>query len=183
MKFLQPASFLVEQISTLPKGQVLDVAAGSGRNALYLAEQGFTVHAVDRDEEALQALRRIADEQRLSRITTEVVDLEITPQPEALFPSEAYDVVVVFFYLYRPLFPALIRALKPGGLLVYETFLLENFLRYQRPRQKIFCLEPGELRVLTAPLSLLYYDESAHKNTDKQTEVFTARLLARKDAA
>lgn len=175
-----PSPFLVEHISALPRGNVLDVAAGYGRNTLYLAEQGFAVHAVDRDQEALHALQRVAEQRRLLQVTTEVMDLEMAP-PEHLFPAKTYDVVIVFFYLFRPLFPALVRALKPGGLLVYETFLLENHLRYHHPRRAIFCLEPSELRTLTSPLSLLYYDEGAHKNEEKQTEIFTARLVARKD--
>jgi SAM-dependent methyltransferase len=176
----QPAQFLVAHVTELPKGHVLDVAAGYGRNTLYLAEQGFSVHAVDRDHEVLQALQRTARERHLSHITTEVMDLEASPRPENLFPVETYDVVMVFFYLFRPLLPVLVRTLKPGGLLMYETFLLENHLRYYHPRRKIFCLESGELLTLTSPLSILHYDEGARRNEEKQTEVFTARLLARK---
>jgi 2-polyprenyl-3-methyl-5-hydroxy-6-metoxy-1,4-benzoquinol methylase len=183
LQSVEPSPFLVEHASALPRGNVLDVAAGYGRNTLYLAEQGFAVHATDRDQEALHALQRIAEERHLSQVTTEVSDLEISPSPEQVFPAETYDVVIVFFYLFRPLFPTLVRALKPGGVLMYETFLSENHLRYHHPRRKIFCLEPGELQMLASPLSLLHYDEGARGNREKQTEVFTARLLARKEKA
>src|SRR5215831_10036432 len=108
-----PAQFLVEHIHLLPKGTALDVAAGRGRNTLYLAQQGFMVHAIDRDATALQALRSFAHEQQLQNVTTEVVDLEAGPVSEAVFPAEKYDVVIVFLYLFRPLIPALIRKLKP----------------------------------------------------------------------
>jgi SAM-dependent methyltransferase len=138
-----PAQFLVDQVHVLPKGKVLDVAAGYGRNALFLAEHGFSVHAVDRDQEALQRLLRAARERRLSNVTTEVRDLEVDESNEEIFPANAYDAVIVFFYLFRPLFPALLRTLKPRGVLLYETFLVENYLRYHRPKHKDFCLEPG----------------------------------------
>ncbi|MGE0823478.1 MAG: methyltransferase domain-containing protein [Candidatus Binatia bacterium] len=178
-----PSPFLVEHMHRLPPGRVLDVAAGRGRNILYLAEQGFTVHAIDRDPLALQQLCNIARQRQLQHITTEVIDLEARPMGDVALPPQAYDVVLVFFYLFRPLFPALLRTLKPEGILMYETFLVENYLRYQRPRHQGFCLEPGELRTLVSGLHILHYDENPRGHPDRQTKTFTARLLARKDPA
>ena len=66
------------------------------------------MHALDRDQDALQALQAVAHEQQLSQVTIEVVDLEGEPFPAQVFPTAAYDVVIVFFYLFRPLFPALL---------------------------------------------------------------------------
>ena len=176
-----PTQFLVDSLPTLPKGRVLDVAAGSGRNALFLAEHGFTVHAIDRNPEALLVLQSAARERRLLQVTTEIVDLETAETGEDLLPSEVYDVVVVFFYLYRPLFPALLRSLKPGGMLVYETFLLENYLRHQRPKSREFCLETYKLLTLIQGLHLLHYDEGVRRGREGQAQRFTARLLAQKD--
>ncbi|MGE0681634.1 MAG: class I SAM-dependent methyltransferase [Candidatus Binatia bacterium] len=178
----QPAPFLVKSLPLLPRGHVLDVAAGSGRNTLYLAKQGFTVHALDRDPDALQALQAAAHEQQLSQVTVEVVDLEGESFPTQVFPMEAYDVVIVCFYLLRPLFPALLQTLKPGGVLLYETFLLENYERYRRPRHPVFCLQPHELRTLAAGLQILQYDEAARAGKEGRQETFTARLLARKES-
>jgi len=158
----------------------LDVAAGSGRNALYLAKQGFHVRAIDRDLEALQELRTAAHEQQLIHVTAEVLDLEAEPFPEKAFPAETYDVVIVFFYLFRSLFPALLRTLKSGGVLLYETFLVENHQRYNRPRHAIFCLQPHELPTLVSGLQILHYDEGARIGRNGRQEAFTARLLARK---
>jgi SAM-dependent methyltransferase len=126
--------FLVEYVHLLPRGSVVDVAAGSGRNTLSLAEPGFTVHAIDRNPEALRELQITARDRHLMHVTTAVVDLEGEPFPHQVRPQATYDVVIVFFYLFRPLFPALVRTLKPGGVLLYETFLIDNSLRYQRPR-------------------------------------------------
>lgn len=176
-----PARFLIEFAHLLPRGTVLDVAAGSGRNALHLAAHGFTVHAVDRNAEALEALQAAAREHHLSHVTTKVVDLEVEPFPQHVFPQATYDVVIVFFYLFRPLFPALLRTLKPGGMLMYETFLIDNYLRYQRPRHQDFCLARGELRRLVSGLHVLHYDEGVRGSKDGQRETFTARLLARKE--
>lgn len=182
VRLRQPAAFLVESLPLLPRGRVLDVAAGSGRNTLYLAKQGFTVHALDRDQDARQALQAAAHEQQLSQVTVEVVDLEVEPLPVHVFPTEVYDIVIVFFYLFRPLFPALLRTLKPGGVLLYETFLIENYERYRRPRHAVFCLQPHELRTLASGLQILQYDEGARAGKDGRQETFTARLRARRES-
>ncbi len=177
-----PAQFLVESLDRLPRGRALDVAAGRGRNALYLAEQGFSVHAIDRDASALQALRSFAEERKLHNVTTEVVDLESGPVSETLFLPNTYDVVSVFLYLFRSLIPLFVQTLTPGGMLVYETFSVENHLRYQHPRHREFCFEPGELPTLVSDLHILQYDEGERPRPDGQPGMFTVRLLAQKTA-
>ena len=177
----EPAQFLRESLLLLPKGRALDVAAGSGRNTLYLAEHGFSVHAIDSDQEALQVLQAMARERRLLQVTAEVVDLEGPSFPSKAFPSATYDVVLVFFYLFRPLFPAFLRTLKPGGVLVYETFLLENHRRYNHPRHAAFCLAAQELRTLASGLQVLHYDEGERIAENDGFSMYTVRLLARKN--
>lgn len=176
-----PAPFLTEILSRLPRGQALDVACGRGRNALYLASQGFTVEAVDRDEQALADLSSAAAQQGLTTITTRMVDLE-DPARSPDIPEARYEVVLGFFYLHRPLFPLLLRALKPGGVLVYETFLIDNHLRYHHPRRREFCLEPNELLNLTRGLRILHYDEGERAEPLGGGPTITARLLASRDA-
>ena len=182
-----PARFLVEQLPRLPKGLALDVAAGTGRNALYLASQGFTIEAVDRDEQALGELTTEARRRNLTTLTTRHLDLESDPDQPPELPKERYDIVLVFLYLYRPLFPALLRALKPGGLLVYETFLIDNHLRHQHPRRKEFCLAHNELLHLTSGLRVLHYEEGEHDaghgiERKGSGAAFTARLLAERES-
>ena len=180
----KPAGFLLESSRFLRKGTVLDVAAGRGRNALHLADLGFTVDAVDRDEQALQALARFAEERHLSNITVHTINLEHEIPTAALDNeqyNDRYDNVLVFFYLYRPLFPALIKALKPGGVLMYETFLIDNHFHYQHPRRKEFCLQHNELLGLAQGLRVLHYEEGRHDGPSSGSErPFTARLIAQK---
>lgn len=169
-----PARFLLEKGHLLPKGKILDVACGSGRHALYLAAQGFTVEGVDHDEQALAAVSAEATQRSLTNLTVRHVDLEAKPD----IPKERYDGIVVFFFLYRPLMPALVHALKPGGVLVYETFLIDNHLRHGHPRRREFCLEHNELLHLAVGLRVLHYDEGGRQGGHGDGFTFTARLVA-----
>jgi len=151
MQNAEPSSWLVSQEHLLPRaGDALDVACGSGRHALWLAARGLRTYAVDRDEAAIRAL---VDEslRRGLALHARVVDLEADA---VQFTPPAYDLIVVVRYLHRPLVPALIRALRPGGLLVYETFTRAQSAR-GRPTNPAFLLEPGELLTLVEPLEIL----------------------------
>jgi SAM-dependent methyltransferase len=180
IKHGQPSPFLAAQLPRLPPGKALDVATGRGRHALFLATQGFSVHGIDRNREALEFLDAQAQEAGGLPVTTEFVDLETNDLYPPNLGTEVYDVILVFFYLYRPLFPQLLKALKPGGVILYETFLLENHLHRQHPRRKEFCLETNELLILLQGLQILHYDEGDHTGTTKTDQAFTARALARK---
>ena len=149
---VQPASWLIENIGLLPRGRsVLDVASGRGRHALYLAAAGWSVHAVDRDAEALAALRAAA-QGLCGPVTTETLDLETSPPPS--LGVERYGGALVFNYLHRPLMPAIVEAVAPGGVLVYETFTVGQ-ARRGRPTNPAFLLADGELGTLIAPLAVL----------------------------
>ncbi|MEJ2230689.1 MAG: dihydroneopterin aldolase, partial [Nitrospirales bacterium] len=177
---VHPSSFLVSQFPRLPHGKILDVATGRGRHAIYLSSKGCSVHWIDRDADALHDLQAQADRAGLSSITTESIDLEIDPQHPPDLGTAVYDVILVFFYLYRPLFPQLIQALKSGGVIVYETFLLDNHIHRQHPRRKEFCLEANELITLLQGLRILHYDEGDHEGPSEKERAFTARALAQK---
>ncbi len=175
-----PSRFLTQQLHRLPKGKVLDVAAGSGRNALYLASQGFDVEAIDRDMEALFKLATAAKEQHLHHVAVKTVDLERQTDDRPEFPKHSFDVIVVCFYLHRPLFPWLINALKPNGILLYETFTIDNYFRHRHPRRWEFCLAHNELLRLTSTMRVLSYDEGEHEGSPGMGPVFTAQLVAQK---
>jgi dihydroneopterin aldolase len=173
-----PARFLTQELHRLPKGKALDVAAGSGRNALYLASQGYQVDAMDRDEQAMAQLAATAKQRNFPNLHVRTVDLERTTDERPEFPKQEYDLIVVFFYLHRPLFPALIESLKPNGVLIYETFTIDNYIRHRHPRRWEFCLAHNELLRLTSTLRVLSYDEDEHDGSYGQGSVFTARLIA-----
>jgi SAM-dependent methyltransferase len=132
-----------------PGGRVLDVACGHGRHLRYLSSLGFAVVGVDRDEAALGALRGI------SGVEIHVADIEAEPWPFA--PGE-FDGVVVTNYLHRPLFPALVGAMRSGGVLIYETFALGNE-RYGRPGNPEFLLRPDELLQSLEPLAVVAFEQ------------------------
>ncbi|OQW62652.1 MAG: hypothetical protein A4S17_01290 [Proteobacteria bacterium HN_bin10] len=173
-----PADFLLEQAHLIPKGAVLDVACGTGRNALFLASRGYRVEGLDRDDQALHSLREAAVKRGITGLTVRTLDLEADGGPIPALPAKAYEGIIVFFYLHRPLIPALLRALKPGGVLIYETFTVENHRLRQHPRRREFCLEPNELLHLTKGLHVVHYDEGDHQGS-AGTAAFTARLAAR----
>jgi SAM-dependent methyltransferase len=146
-----PASWLTANADRLPRtGDALDVACGSGRHALWLAERGLRTLAVDRNPDHVRA---VVDEarRRALPVRAEVMELE---DGQTRLATSAYDVIVVVHYLHRPLFPALIGALRPGGVLVYETFTRAQAAR-GKPTNPAFLLEPGELLELVRPLEVL----------------------------
>jgi SAM-dependent methyltransferase len=132
-----------------PGGRVLDVACGHGRHLRYLRSRGHAMVGVDRDEAALKAFEGVEG------IEIHVADIEAGPWP---FASGSFDAVVVVNYLHRLLFPTLIDALRPGGVLIYETFALGNE-RYGRPSNPDFLLQPNELLARAKPLSVLAFEQ------------------------
>ncbi|ARN74043.1 class I SAM-dependent methyltransferase [Oceanicoccus sagamiensis] len=135
-----------------PSGKSLDLACGLGANALLLAEQGMDSYAWDTSAVALEKLRGFAAEQQHS-IHTEQRDVEQQP-PE----PNSFDIIVVSQFLYRPIFPALIAALKPNGLLFYQTFH-QHKIDPQGPSNPDYLLASNELLRLLQPLELLFYRE------------------------
>jgi SAM-dependent methyltransferase len=149
-------------------GRALDLAGGVGRHALYLAERGWVVTLMDISEVALQQARRLAEEREV-HISTEHVDLS-----EAQLPVSAYDLIVVFFYLERPLLPQLAAALRPGGFLIYKTYTREQIKLGGGPSHPMHLLEPDELLNAFPGLRVLHYRE-----TTKGKAV--AELVAKKE--
>lgn len=114
-------------------GTVLDVAAGGGRHARLFLARGHVVTAVDRDP------TRLPPHPRLRVVAADLEDG--SPWP---LPGERFDAVVVTNYLWRPLLPAIVGAVAPGGVLLYETFA-EGNARFGKPSNPDFLLRPGEL--------------------------------------
>jgi tellurite methyltransferase len=149
-------------------GRALDLAGGMGRHALYLAQRGWLVTLMDISVVALKQARRRAEEQDL-HVVTEAIDLS-----EAQLPQAAFDLILVFFYLERSLFPQIAQALRPGGILIYKTYTREQLKLSGGPTHPMHLLEAGELRAAFSELRILHYDETMR---DKAV----AELVARKE--
>lgn len=130
-----------------PGGSVLDVACGSGRHLRWLADQGFAVTGVDRDAEALAPLHGLGELVQ--------ADIEAGPWP---FAGRRFDAVVVTNYLWRPLLPALLDALAPDGVLIYETFA-DGHQKVGRPSRPDFLLQTGELLRVACGLRIVAYED------------------------
>lgn len=145
---------LREHVHLLPAaGDALDLACGLGANALLMAEHGLRVQAWDFSPVAIERLGEEARRRGLA-VHGEVRDVVAAPPAPASF-----DVIVVSHFLERGLFPHLIAALRPGGLLFYQTFTTERPEGGATPSNPAFLLEPGELLELCRPLRLLVYRE------------------------
>jgi SAM-dependent methyltransferase len=167
-----PSAFLVEHAGLIRGQFALDVACGPGRHALWLARHGLHVHAIDISEPAARALAHAARATRLP-VAPVVADLESFP-----LPASTYDVVVNVNFLYRPLLPCLAAALRPRGLLVFETFLRHE-ASHGGPHDPAYLLAPGELRERFAGiLDLLEYREGPAEHDGRLAHV--ASLIARR---
>ena len=149
-----PSEWLLEHYTTFkPGGDILDLACGAGRHAIFLQEQGYQVTAVDIDTAALEAIQTAS-------INVIRADLEGAAWP---FGAEQFDGIVVVNYLWRPLFGELIGSLKPGGVMMYDTFALGNE-RFGRPRNPDFLLQKGELKSVFADFDILAWEEGEKKH-------------------
>jgi len=147
-----PSDFVVAHAWMVPEGgAVLDLACGSGRHLRFFRDRGHPVVGIDRRLDDLRDLTGDAD------VETIQADLE----DGGHFPLEGrrFAGVVVTNYLYRPLLPAIVRAVAPGGALIYETFALGNE-RFGRPSNPDFLLKPGELIEAMSPdLRIVTYED------------------------
>lgn len=137
---VEPAAWFQRFQPLIPTGgTVLDVAAGGGRHARYFADQGHAVTAIDRNAAPLQPFHESH--------AVEVIEADLEDGSPWPLSARQFDAVVVCNYLFRPLFDALIGALAPGGVLLYETFARGNEV-YNRPRNPDHLLKSGELLAL-----------------------------------
>lgn len=170
----EPSRFLTEHRLLLPAGRALDVACGDGRHSLWLARHGFVVDAIDI---ALAGLARLAAAARREGLAVRPIHADLEDFP---LPTSRYSVVVNIRYLQRSLFSALRQAVRPGGVIVFETFLREQ-ARQEHPRNPAFLLEPGELRAQFAEFIPLVDQEGCLET--EAGPAFLARLIARRPAS
>jgi tellurite methyltransferase len=174
----EPDAFLVraygEFLREQRAGVALDLAGGAGRNSIFLVERGWQVDLVDISEVALELarekLRWIKASGDAGSLSTQAVDLNSVSD----LGHNKYDLIVVFYFLRRELFPAVIRALKPGGVLVYRTYTIDRMNVPGGPSDPGYLLQHGELREAFGGLEILFYNETKSGKT-------AAELVGRKE--
>jgi len=169
-----PLGYLTAHIALLaeaPKKTALDVACGRGRNALYLAQNGFAVTALEHNPEAIAHTREAAREAALP-VTVTAIDLET---PGAALPT-GFGVVCVGYYLYRPLLPQIREAVMPGGFVMYESFLIDQHQRWGSPRRRAFAWEHNELLDAFTGFRIHHYQE----RVDAAAHSAVARIVAQR---
>lgn len=143
-------------------GAVLDVACGHGRHMRWFSEHRHPVTGVDRSAEAIEAVANVGE--------AVLADIENGPWP---FAARQFAGVVVTNYLWRPLLPAIVASVAPGGVLVYETFAAGNET-VGKPSRSDFLLQPGELLQVCAGLRVVAFEDGFSPAPDR----FVQRIAA-----
>ena len=169
--YFQPSQFLVDNVELLPKGRVLDVAMGSGRNAVYLAKMGFEVEGVDISAEAVDNALTLANRNNID-LNVAVGDLEKNYRIE----KGAYDVIICFNYLQRSLIPQIKEGLRSGGMVVYETYLIDQ-PRFGKPRNPDYLLKHNELLDIFRGFRCLRYREGIIENRKAVAGIVAEKIL------
>jgi tellurite methyltransferase len=163
----EPSHWLQENAGLLAKsGKALDIAGGEGRNSVFAASKGYEVTCLDISENGLRKAQVLAQERSVT-ITTVLTDLDNNSLKE-----NKYDLILCFNFLERSLFSGIHEALKPGGLLFYETFTVD-YLKYSNFKKK-WVLEANELLQAFSDFRILRYQE-----VDENSRGF-ASLVAQK---
>ena len=166
-------SFLKKHITLLPKGKALDLATGEGRNAAFLARHGFEVDAVDISKMGLRKAQKLAKEMGV-KIHALAADLD-TYQIE----RGEYDLIINFYFLRRSLIPKIKKGLREGGMVILETYLLEQRkLGTGGPKNPKYFLKPNELLQRFKDFGILFYREGIFREGGRRKAI--ASLIAKK---
>lgn len=168
----EPTPFLLRWLDHVPRGPALDVASGTGRNALALAAAGFEVDAVDISTVALERARSAAAGRGLD-VNWVVADLDAAP-----LPRRHYALVAVLRYRDPALWPRLVAALAPDGWIVVEHHLRTDRDDVRGPRHDAFRLAPGELLRAFGGLRIVHYSEGVEPADRGDGRYCIARLAA-----
>jgi len=165
--------FLRTHVDLLPKGKALDIATGEGKNAVFLAQHGFHVDAVDISKAGLEKAEKIAREIGV-KIHTVLTDLDTYP-----IERGRYDLIANFYFLNRSLIPKIKKGLKRGGMVIFETYLLEQrALSALGPKTLKYFLKPNELLSLFKGFRILRYREGIFEEGGRKKAI--ASLIAEK---
>jgi len=167
------STILKKYLRIFPRGKALDLAAGEGRNAVFLAENGFAVEAVDISRTALDRAKKSALSRGV-RIKTVAADLDTL-----VIPREEYELILDFYFLERRLIPVIKRGLKKGGMVVFETYTTDQRDKAAGgPSKMKYLLKPNELLRLFRGFQVLFYREGVFREGSKRRAI--ASLIAQK---
>jgi tellurite methyltransferase len=168
-----PKQLLIDHDSLLPKsGLALDAASGVAINGLYLARRGLHVIALDISEYALQLARERSQQIESLPLDAAVVDLSVNPW----LPPKRFDVILNFHFIERAILPVYDSALKPGGVIFFESFVkMDN-----NPDNPVYYLEPGELLKFYQHYETIFYKEIRQSPSSRHPERGLAQMVARK---
>jgi SAM-dependent methyltransferase len=164
-----PTLLIVETARNLTPGIAIDLACGAGRNALYLAENGWAVTAIDGSEKAVGLMKLRAAARGLC-VHTEVSDLQA---PGFTLPHDSFDLIVIAYYLQRDLFPKVKLAVRPGGLILAIVHTPERGEERSEKRAA-----PGELRGFFQDWEILWDYEGPSRDPAHRRPV--AEIVARR---
>ena len=170
-----PTALLVEWLPRLPRGRALDVACGAGRNALYLAANGYAVSALDISGVALERAQAAAVERGL---TVEWLCADLDEDPERALPAGDFDLIVWVRYVHPTLMPHLVARLAVGGAIVCEQHFATG-AAVAGPRSAEFRLPPGALRRSAQGLDVAHAYEGPAVDPDGRSVALT-QLIGRK---
>ena len=171
----EPSPVLRAYEPSLPGGRALDVAAGTGRNAVFLADRGYHVDALDASAEGLRIVReRAAERGTADRIET--IEGDVTTHE---FPTETYDLVTMSYFHTLDRFADLVASLRPDGYLFVEGHLRSAEPSPSGPSDDRYRFAANELLRAGLGLSVRYYDETTTERPGDRRRA-TARLLAQK---
>jgi SAM-dependent methyltransferase len=172
-----PTTLLAEWLPRLPRGRALDVACGAGRNALFLAQNGYAVTALDISCVGLERGRRTAAEHGLD---IEWLCIDLDDDLERVLPGGSFDLIVWVRYMHRTLLPHLVARLAPGGALVCEQHVSTD-APVAGPTSAQFRLAPGEIERSVRHLRVRHSYEGLVVDPDGRS-VALAQLIAENTA-
>ena len=168
-----PVQFLADNVDLLPGGRVLDIAMGAGRNAIYLANKGFEVEGIDISAEAVNLALESAAKAGVS-IQAQVVDLE----KHYRIQEDTYDVILCFHYLQRSLIAQIKNGLRLGGMVVYETFIVDQ-AQFGKPKNPDYLLKHNELLEMFREFRCLRYREGIFAGPVATAGIIAQKVLGR----
>ncbi|KTG26935.1 class I SAM-dependent methyltransferase [Haloferax profundi] len=169
----EPSPVLRAYVDTFPDGRALDVAAGTGRNAIFLAQHGYDVDALDQSAAGLE----IVDERAAAADISNRVQTVQADATEYEYPVGAYDVVTLSFFRTLDRLGDIKAALKPGGILFYQHHLQSSSPATVGPSTDRYRFQSNELLRACLDMTVLYYEESTEERDDRTSA--TATIVAR----